>query len=928
MCENTYFFNINIMMNLFYNLLIYPIVIVYEIIYNIFNNAFHSSFYIDNAEFFSILIVSLSVNILTFSLYKKADEIQKEIRIKKGKMQKWVDHINKNFKGDEKYFILSTYYKENNYKPIDELKESLSLLLQIPFFAAAYIFFTTNTDLSKVYIFDMINLGKSDGLLNMGNTSINILPIIMTIINIISANIYTKGFKFKDKISSYALPILFLIILYNSPSSLVIYWTFNNIFSLIKIVYLKNKNLKNISVEKINKDNIENDDKVKIDKTIIWLLISICLFLGIIIPSLTIKASPDEFDSVYYSAYSFIINSLIVFSGFALWTYVFYIFSENKSRFLKILFTLSIYGVFNHIFYLNNIKNISTLLKLSTSMRFSLFESIVDILVLFVIFALISVVKFKKSKIIINTISKVFLLTCIIWSVLNIFEIYKGLDSDNVKGAVAFETEEQMRNARRDFFYGKKAYVKSKTSENKNNIAADGSEPIFNISTGGKNIIMICLDRYVARYFPYVIEVLPSLKEKFEGFTIYENTISFGANTITAAPAMYGGYEYIPENINKKNEELVESHNEAITVIPQVLSDAGYNITVAEIPYENYYEVTKESVWDKFNNVKSVYLEESIKSKVLEDNILITYDTMKRNFIYYSIMRISPVVLKESIYDQGKYLNDDKKENYGTLFLESFAILENLPKLSNIAKDTTNNAIILHNLLSHEPTDLYYPDFYPETHTEKNDKQNKNGYTKNLINKNGIKFEGSENYLDVSIACMLNIGKFLDYIRENDAYDNTRIVIVSDHGGVDTAYDFDKANQVKEMNKYKTGEVAFCYPQSFNPLLMYKDFDSKIYEESDEFMTNADTPYLILNGVVQDLKNPYTGNEISMEYKMKNDDFNIISSVKPQVGYYIGKDKFISENGYWVKYNKLDNRIYNGRNWKIIFEDEILGEVE
>ena len=34
------------------------------------------------------------------------------------------------------------------------------------------------------------------------------------------------------------------------------------------------------------------------------------------------------------------------------------------------------------------------------------------------------------------------------------------------------------------------------------------------------------------------------------------------------------------------------------------------------------------------------------------------------------------------------------------------------------------------------------------------------------------------------IACMINIGKFLDYLRANNAYDNTRIVIVADHGGV------------------------------------------------------------------------------------------------------------------------------------------------
>ena len=55
---------------------------------------------------------------------------------------------------------------------------------------------------------------------------------------------------------------------------------------------------------------------------------------------------------------------------------------------------------------------------------------------------------------------------------------------------------------------------------------------------------MICLDRFIARYYPYAVEVVPKIKEQFEGFTIYENTLSFGKKTMVAAPAMYGGYEY------------------------------------------------------------------------------------------------------------------------------------------------------------------------------------------------------------------------------------------------------------------------------------------------------------------------------------------------------------------------------------------------
>lgn len=85
-------------------------------------------------------------------------------------------------------------------------------------------------------------MGQQDALFRIGNFPINVLPIAMTLINIIAGAIYTKGFKAKDKIQIYGMALVFLVILYNSPSGLVIYWTMNNVFSLVKNIFYKIKN--------------------------------------------------------------------------------------------------------------------------------------------------------------------------------------------------------------------------------------------------------------------------------------------------------------------------------------------------------------------------------------------------------------------------------------------------------------------------------------------------------------------------------------------------------------------------------------------------------------------------------------------------------------------------------------------------------------
>ena len=197
---------------------------------------------------FIILFISVIVNICLLPLYSKAEKIQKEQKEKEEKLSKKIKSIKKNFKGDEKFMLLMTYYKQNNYHPLMKLKTSLSLLLQIPFFVGAYLFFSQLELLNGVSFGFIKDLSIPDNAFIVAGFKINVLPILMTIINIISAIIYTKTNKIKDNIQIWITPLIFLVLLYNSPSGLVLYWTFNNIFSLIKNIITNKISYKNFSL--------------------------------------------------------------------------------------------------------------------------------------------------------------------------------------------------------------------------------------------------------------------------------------------------------------------------------------------------------------------------------------------------------------------------------------------------------------------------------------------------------------------------------------------------------------------------------------------------------------------------------------------------------------------------------------------------------
>ena len=187
----------------------------------------------------AIVFLSLAINLLVLPLYKRADAVQEQERETAKRLKPGIDHIKKVFKGDERVMILQTFYRQNNYKPYYALKGTLSLLLEIPFFIAAYNYLSHLQLIQGVSFGPFADLGVPDGLLKIGGLTINLLPVLMTLINIISGAIYTKGMPLKSKIQLYGMALIFLVLLYNSPSGLVFYWTLNNLFSLGKNIVFK-----------------------------------------------------------------------------------------------------------------------------------------------------------------------------------------------------------------------------------------------------------------------------------------------------------------------------------------------------------------------------------------------------------------------------------------------------------------------------------------------------------------------------------------------------------------------------------------------------------------------------------------------------------------------------------------------------------------
>ena len=869
-----------------YQFLFGPLELFFEVVYGV---AFHI---VDGNAGAAVIPLSLCLNFLLLPLYNRADAIQREEHDRQQLMAPGVDHINKVFKGDERYMMLQAFYRVHAYKPLYALRSSLPLLLEIPFFVAAYHFLSNLADFHDTPFGPLANLAAPDGLLKLGGVSLNLLPILMTAVNIVSSRIYAKDLSRKDKLQLYGMALIFLVLLYNSPSGLVFYWTLNNVFSLFKNIVNTSKNreaaacslmsglglaflayallvnrrlnfgglivlllgilfqlptLRCLIRRKAGKEPEIRTAEPKGKASPLFALG--CLFLtvltGLLIPSSVVNASPAEFVvlSEYCSPLRYVLSAFLLAAGtFLLWFMLFYYLAGHRARRIMEagICVAAVIAVADYMFFGTDLGNLSPMLQYDIAFHYSLKECLINIGVLLLCTAA-ALILWRKQKKILQAVFPVLVLAVAGMSVYNIAGIRSELPQ--IKKLAERET---------------------------------GTKASFTLSRNGKNVIVFMLDRAIGSYVPYLFQEKPELKQQFDGFTWYPNTLSFGNATNTGSPALFGGYEYTPEELNKRSSEaLVDKHNEALKVMPLLFNEAGYDVTVCDPPYAGYTEIPDLSIFEGYEGIKAFNTE---NGQFTDQSELLTgkQKVWNRNFFCYSIMKISPLVLQSGLYQGGQYFNtrdlnsllrqtqfvSDRSHSLGIdeSFMNAYSVLCALPGITKITDDVQNTFLMMQNETTHDVMLLKEPQFEPEVTVDNR--------VYDIEHEGRFTFEGRTLLTDTphrmksyqsNMATFLQLGNWFDTLRELGVYDNTRIIIVADHGfALNQFEDMIFGERNLDLGKHHSEDVM-----AYNPLLLVKDYDSKDFHVDPQFMTNADTPVLALDGLIDTPVNPFTGKPIT-----------------------------------------------------------------
>ncbi len=869
-------------LDILYTIFIMPLQLAFETLYMLTNSVI-------NNPGLSIVTLSLMMNFLVLPLYMRADAMQEHERDMENKLRRGVNHIKKTFKGNEKSMMLSTYYKQNGYKPTDVFKGSISLFLEIPFFISAYMFLSNLELIKGVEFWFISDLGAPDGLITIGGLTINLLPFVMTGINLISCILFTKGMPAKTKVQLYGMAIFFLVFLYSSPAGLVFYWTLNNIFALVKTIFYKLKHPKQVlcilfaiagaalaiyaqtylpiehpkacvvltvagigcivpsivlvvktirgSKHKHLHQKPKQSKLVPNTKSFVAGTVFLTVLIGFLIPSAVIASSAEEFVNLvnYSNPLWFVISSTCLAIGtFIVWFGVFYWLCKPRGR---AIFEIGVWifafiAVIDYMFFGTNLGTLSSSLQYENGMVFSSEDLLINLVcVLAIALAIIVLARFKIPRKLIPRVLAIAAIAVIGMGAFNVVQI----------------------NAQTQGLAQKADEIAE-------------SNPHFSLSKNGKNVVVIMLDRALGDFVPNIMEEKPELKEVYSGFTYYANVISYGGYTNIGTPPLYGGYEYTPEEMNKRSSELLkDKQNEALKVMPVIFDNNNYHSTVIDPTYANYDWIPDISIYDEYPNIDA-YTTNGVFDQ--SDSVAQNNQLNKRNFFCFGITKSMPLFAQETFYNKGAYnsssdsektlgqkYSDDGLKAKGTneKFLKAYNVLNNMNTMTSIDDGSTNTFMMMSNDTTHEPNLLQLPDY------ELSENVDNTGYEKVYADENYQEMsQGQKNYIDTHyhsiMAALKKIGDWINYLKENEVYDNTKIILVSDHGR-----DIEKNKELIEEDK--DGQKVDY--ELFYPLLMVKDFGSTGFSVDETFMTNADVPTLAFEDLISNPINPSTGKQIN-----------------------------------------------------------------
>lgn len=345
-------------------------------------------------------------------------------------------------------------------------------------------------------------------------------------------------------------------------------------------------------------------------------------------------------------------------------------------------------------------------------------------------------------------------------------------------------------------------------------------------SRTGPNVLIIFLDRFMGGYVESLLEHDATLKTRLAGFTWYPKTVAAGENSIAGVHPVFGGYDYLPRAMNARGKPLKDVSAEAYNILPGNFGRAGYDVHFVN-PRGLGFTMDGDCSYMEGPNIHCTHVSASIaRDRAVELGMPMSV-LSKSNYgdllVLLGSMRAAPYSLKAVLNQRGPW-RPFMDHSAGTTFRQ-WAELEALPRLTRVT-DSGKHFNVFWSILPHEPYFLG-EDCQPRPTQLK--------LTQAEVTRRG---HASLFALQHAIAarCSLQlVAAYFDWMKQVGVYDQTRIIVVSDHGIVGPVED-------RSSRAVAGGTTNNLFVRTRSLLLVKPRGSSGALQVSEEFLPNAEVP--------------------------------------------------------------------------------------
>ena len=188
-----------------------------------------------NSYAVAIIVLTLIIKSLLWPIQNASTKSMKKMQALQPKMKEF----QAKYKDDPTRMNQETMklYKEYGVNPVSGC---LPMFVQIPIFFGFYSMLGTAIELRNSKFLWVHDLSQPDTICQIANHPVNVLPICMAITMLWQMSLTPKsGDQTQQRIMMF-MPLIFIGFCYNFASALALYWTVQNIFSIVQLYLTRN----------------------------------------------------------------------------------------------------------------------------------------------------------------------------------------------------------------------------------------------------------------------------------------------------------------------------------------------------------------------------------------------------------------------------------------------------------------------------------------------------------------------------------------------------------------------------------------------------------------------------------------------------------------------------------------------------------------